>query len=163
MYKMEKVTNLKLFEPKITHISGCKLVYKYTIATITVHICTVTVACVFIILLISRSYLFCSLFSVHNKLSDFSSSHLLFPQMHTNTPAHKHTHTDKSTQRYINTSTHKQTHTDKPIKRQIGAWSERSVLDWNNQCLWVLFDRCLWVLLDRSSCVLLDQCLIEFD
>ena len=91
----------KLFEQKITHISECKLVYKYTIATVTVHICTVTVACVFIILLISRSCFFfsLSLFSVHNELNDFSSTHLLFPQMHTNTPTHKHIHTDKSTQR----------------------------------------------------------------
>ena len=49
---MEKVTNFTQFEQKITHISGCKLVYKYTIATITMHICTVTVACVFNILII---------------------------------------------------------------------------------------------------------------
>ena len=89
----------------------------------------VTVARPFIILLLSRLHLFFSLFSVHNKLSNFSSPHLLFPQMHTNTSTHKHIHIDKSTQRYTcskkhththththrytNTPTHKQTHTNK--------------------------------------------------
>ena len=52
MCKMEKVTNFTQFEQKITYISGCKLVYKYTIATVTMYICTVTVACVFNILII---------------------------------------------------------------------------------------------------------------
>ena len=52
MGKMEKVTNFTQFEQKITYISGCQLVYKYTIATVTVHICTITVACVFNILII---------------------------------------------------------------------------------------------------------------
>ena len=37
MCKMEKVTTFTQFEQKITHISGCKLVYKYTIVTVTVH------------------------------------------------------------------------------------------------------------------------------
>ena len=64
---------------------------------------------------------FFSLFSVLNKLSNFSSPHLLlFPQMHTNTPTHKQTHTDKQQR-------------------------DRSVLDWNNQSSWVLLDRSSWV------------------
>ena len=105
---------------------------------------TVTVACVFIILLISCSHIFFSLFSMHNELSDFSSPHLLFPQMHTNTQTHPH--------RQINTEIHKHTHTqtnphtNKPT--QTNQQRDRSVLDWNDQCLWVFFDRCLWVLLD---------------
>ena len=32
------------FFSKTTHISGCKNVYIYTLATVTVHICTVIVA-----------------------------------------------------------------------------------------------------------------------
>ena len=100
----------------------CKDVYIYILATVTVYIYTVTVARPYIILLISLSHLFFSLFSMHNKLlNNFSTPHLLFPQMLTNTLTHKHTHTDKSTQRYTNTHTNKQTHTDKPKKRQIGA------------------------------------------
>ena len=43
-----------------------------------------------------RLHQFFSLFSVHNDLNSSSS----FPQMHTNTPTHKHIHTKKSTQRY---------------------------------------------------------------
>ena len=39
------------FWSKNTHINGCKIVHKCTIVKITVHICTVTVACVFNILL----------------------------------------------------------------------------------------------------------------
>ena len=127
--KIQKPTNFTHFVPKIFYISLFKTVYIYKFATVTMHICTVTVNVYPIILLISHSHLFFSLFSVHNELSDFSSPHLLFPQIHTNTPTHKHIHTDKSTQRYTNTPTHKQTHTDKPTERQIGAWLERSMLD----------------------------------
>ena len=81
----------------------CKDVYIYTLATVTVYIYMVIVARPYIILLISHSHLFFSLFFMHNELNNFSSPHLLFPQMLTNTP------------------THKQTHMDKPTKRQIGA------------------------------------------
>ena len=89
---------------------------------------------------------FFSLFFVLNKLSNFSSPHLLlFPQMHTNTPTHKHIHTEihllkkkKKKHRYTNTPTHKQTHTDKQQR-------DRSVLDWNDQSSWVLLDRSSWV------------------
>ena len=69
MCKIEKVTNFTQFEQKITHISGCKLVYKYTIATVTVHICTIIVACVFNILIIfSYSWSLLSLLLSPNSL-----------------------------------------------------------------------------------------------
>ena len=123
----------------------CNDVYIYTLATITIYIYMVTVTRPFIILLISRSHIFFSLFFVHNELSNFSFPHLLFPQMHTNTHTHKHIHTHKSTQRYTNTLTHKQTHMDKPIKRQIGAWSEQSVLV---GLAWSELVRLAWSMLD---------------
>ena len=124
----------------------CKNVYISTRATITVEIYTANVACPFIILFISRSLPFFSLFSVLNKLnklSNFSFPHLLlFPQMHTNTPTHKHIHTEKSTQRYTcskkkrKKEIHKHTHTNKPKhtnnKDTDQCLSKRSV-----------FDRCL--------------------
>ena len=126
----------------------------------------VIVACPFIILLISRSLLFFSLFSVLNKLSNFSSPHLLlFPQMHTNTPTNKHIHIDKSTQRYTcskkkkkNTNTQTHPHTNKPTRTNnketnwcligtIGAWLEQlelvgmglawSELGRSGRCLWI--------------------------
>ena len=113
--------------------------YISTQAILTVQIYTVTVAHQFIILLISCWLLFFSLFSMLNKLSNFSPYLLLFPQMHTNTPIHKHIHTDKSIQRYTcskkkthrntNTPTHKQTQTDKQQRDRslligtIDAWS----------------------------------------
>ena len=122
---IEKDTTFTHFASTMLHINVSKsvqrCVYLYTCYSNCVYIYTVIVARPYIILLISRLHLFFSLFSVHNELSNFSSPHLLFPQMLTNTPTHKHFHTDKSTQRYTNTPTHKQTHTDKPTKRQIYA------------------------------------------
>ena len=131
---MEKVTTFTQFEQKITHISGCKLVYKYTIATVIVHICTVTVACVFIILLISRSHIFFSLFSMHNELSDFSSPHLLFPQMHTNTQTHPH--------RQINTEIHKHTHTQTNPHRQTNREIDRCLTGTISACGSFLIGAC---------------------
>ena len=49
---MEKRANFTQFEQKNTHISGCKIMHLCTIVTITVHICTVTVAYAFNILLV---------------------------------------------------------------------------------------------------------------
>ena len=127
IYKIQKVTNFTHFTQKIIHISPSKTVNIYTFAIVTVHICTVTVDVYLIILLISHSHIFFSLFSMHNKLSDFSSPHLLFPQIHTNTPTHKHIHIDKSTQIYTNTHTqtnpHGQTNrgTDRCLTGMIGA------------------------------------------
>ena len=48
---MEKWANFTQFKQKNTHISGCKIVHLCTIATVTVHICTVTVTYAFNILL----------------------------------------------------------------------------------------------------------------
>ena len=50
--KWKKVTTFTQFEQKNTHISGCKLVYKYTIAIVIVQICTITVAWAYNILII---------------------------------------------------------------------------------------------------------------
>ena len=125
--KMQKSTNFTHFALKIFYISFSKTVYIYTFTIVTVHICTVTVDVYLIILLISHSHIFFSLFSMHNKLSDFSSPHLLFPQIHTNTATHKHIHIDKSTQIYTNTHTqtnpHGQTNrgTDRCLTGMIGA------------------------------------------
>ena len=49
---MKKVANSAQFEQKNTHISGCKIVHLCTVATVTMHICTVTVTYAFNILLI---------------------------------------------------------------------------------------------------------------
>ena len=133
MCKMEKLTTFTQFEQKITHISGCKLVYKCTIATVTVHICTVTVACVFIILLISvRTFFFLSSPCATNSVSLSSFS----------LDAHKHTHAQTHPHKQINTETHP--HTNKPT--QTNQQRDRSVLDWNNRCLWVrpaILERCV--------------------
>ena len=48
--KIEKDSFLHILAQKNTHISGCKIVHLCTIATVTVHICTVTIALLFIIL-----------------------------------------------------------------------------------------------------------------
>ena len=82
MCKMKKVTNFTQFEQKITHISGCKLVYKYTIATVTMHICTVTIACVCNILIIFFSLLVSALTSPHSPFSSFAFTLTYFPFPH---------------------------------------------------------------------------------
>ena len=126
----------------------CKNVYISTQATVIVEIYTITIARPFIILFISRSLPFFSLFSVLNKLnklSNFSSPHpFLFPQMHTNTPTHKHIHTDKSTQKYTNTPT------------QTNQRRDRSVLDRNDRCLWN--DRCLTGMIGACGSYLIGAC-----
>ena len=115
---------------KTSHITPSKTVYIYTFTTVTVYT---------IILLISQFRTFFSLSSPckTNSVSDFSSPHLLFPQIHTNTPTQTHPH------RQINTKIHKHTHTDKPTKRQIGA---------SVGCLWI--SGSILVALDQSSCVI---------
>ena len=47
---IEKTPHFTHFDLKNTHISKCKIVHLYTSATVTVHICTVIVTCVFNIL-----------------------------------------------------------------------------------------------------------------
>ena len=110
-----------------------------------------------------HSHLFFSLFSVHNQRTQFSSPHLLFPQMHTN----KHTHT------------HTQTHPHTNKLTQINQQRDRSELVGLDQSSWVLtnawselvgLDRCLtgargsWsVLVEQSELVglLLEQSLTK--
>ena len=77
---MEKVTTFTQFEQKITHISGCKLVYKYKIATVTVHICAVTITCVFNILIIFSFSL--SLLSPHSLFFSFALTLTSLPFPH---------------------------------------------------------------------------------
>ena len=110
--KWKKQLLFTQFDQKITHISGCKLVYKYTIATVTVHICTVTVTCVYIILLISVHTIF-FLSSLCTTTSVSSSS--IFSN------AHKHIHTDKSTHKHTHTQTNPHRQTNKEIDRCL--WS----------------------------------------
>ena len=69
--KWKKVTTFTQFEQKNTHISGCKLVYKYTIAIVIVQICTITVACACNILII---FSLSSLFDSHLPLSQAHNS-----------------------------------------------------------------------------------------
>ena len=56
--KIQKVVHFTYFEQKHTHISGCKIVYKCTSVTVTVYICTVTVARAFNILVFFGSVRF---------------------------------------------------------------------------------------------------------
>ena len=88
---------------KTSHISPSKTMYIYTFAIVTVYIYVVTVTVYTIILLISQFLtFFFSLFSVCkvNSILDFSFPHLLFPQIHTNTPTQTYIRTDKSIQKY---------------------------------------------------------------
>ena len=47
---IEKTLHFTHFDLKNTHICGCKIMHLCTSAIVTVHICTVTVACIFNIL-----------------------------------------------------------------------------------------------------------------
>ena len=128
----------------------------------------VTVARPFIILLISRSLLFFSLFSVLNKLSNFSSPHLLlFPQIHTQTHPHRQINTEihllkkKKKKKHRDTQTHPHTNkpkrtnnkeTDRCLSELMGlAWSElvgmgHAWSELGRSRIWlVLVDRSLWV------------------
>ena len=127
---MQKVANFTQFEQKNTHTSLCIIVHLCTIATVTVHICMVTVACVFIILLISVSRFFLSLLRAQR------TQCLLFFFFLRCTQTHPHP------RRQINTQTHP--HTNKLT--QTNQQRDRSVLDWNDRCLWVravILERCV--------------------
>ena len=76
---MEKMANFTQFEQKNTHISGCKIVHLCTIATVIVHIYTVTVACAFNILLVFSLSCLCSHSHSHLTLSLFLLSPHLTP------------------------------------------------------------------------------------
>ena len=58
--KWKKWLILHNLSQKDTHISGCKIVHLFTIATVNVHIYTVTVACAFNILLVFSLSCLCS-------------------------------------------------------------------------------------------------------
>ena len=116
---MEKVANFTQFEQKNTHTSLCIIVHLCTIATVTMHICTVTVACVFIILLISIH----TFFSLSSPCTTNSVTFLSSSSFSSN--AHNHTHRQTQPHRQINTHTH--SHTNKPT--QTNQQRDRSVLD----------------------------------
>ena len=78
-----------------------------------------------------RSHQFFSLFSFHNDLS--SSSY--FPQMHINTPTHKHIHTDKSTQKHTHSQTNPHRQTNKEIDRCLWSLVHGSA---GEQVIWVV-------------------------
>ena len=120
---MEKVINFIQFEQKNTHISLCIIVHLCTIATVTVHICMVTVPCVFIILLISvRTF-----FSLSSPCTTNLVTFLFSSSFSLDAHNHNHTHTQTHPHRQINTQTHP--HTNKPT--QINQRRDRPVLDWN--------------------------------
>ena len=57
--KMKKVFDFTHFEQKNNYTNECRIMHKYTIAIITVHIRTITVACVFNILTIFSPTFLC--------------------------------------------------------------------------------------------------------
>ena len=70
--KIQKVAYFTQFNKKNTHINGCKIVHKCISATVAMHICTFTVAILYIILvlflsshILSSTY---SLFSTHKNI-----------------------------------------------------------------------------------------------
>ena len=87
--------NFTQFEQKNTHTSLCIIVHLCTIATVTVHICTTTVACAFYILIVFHSLLFFSFFFIRKTNSP---SHVLFSSDTT----HSHRHNQKSTTKIKN-------------------------------------------------------------
>ena len=102
-----------------------------------------------------RSHLFFSLFSVHNQRTQFSSPHLLFPQMHTNKHTHTHTqthpHTNKPTRTNQQRDRSELLGLDRCLIKARGSWS---VLDWSSSWL---------VLVEQSELVdlLLERSLTE--
>ena len=73
---MKKVINFTQFEQKFTHISEYKIVHFCTIATVTVHICMVTVTYAFNILLVFFLSLVSALTLTLTGLSHCLCSHL---------------------------------------------------------------------------------------
>ena len=84
MQNAKKSFILHILTQKNTHISGCKNVHKCIIATVTMHICTVTVALAFNILVIFLSLYLCCSHSVHICIITVTIMHLctfLHPMM----------------------------------------------------------------------------------
>ena len=82
-YKIQKITHLTHFDQINTHINGYKIVHKCTSATVTVYICTIIVALLYIILIISNFTPFFSLFSIYKTNASALLHHLLLPLIHT--------------------------------------------------------------------------------
>ena len=78
--KIKKCSLFIHFFPRNTYISECKIVHLYTIATVTVHICTVTITCVFNILIIFSFSL--SLLSPHSLFFSFALTLTSLPFPH---------------------------------------------------------------------------------
>ena len=99
--KTQKTTNFTHFVLKIFHISLFKTVYIYTFATVTMHICTVTVNVYPIILLISCLLLFflsslCTTNSVTSPFLIFFFLKYTQTHPHTNKPTRTNQQRDKS-------------------------------------------------------------------
>ena len=123
---MKKLTDFTHSEQKNTHISGCKIVHKCTIATVTVHICTATVARAFNILIISDSLLFFSLFFI---CKTNPPSHVLSSSDTT----HSHRHKIKNQQKKSTT---------KSIKK-INHWNKivgSVLMEIGDGLMWIGFD-----------------------
>ena len=71
--KIQKVTYFTHFDQKNAHISGCKILHKYTSVTVTVHICIVTATLLYIILVV--------FLTPHNLSSTYSLSLASTPKM----------------------------------------------------------------------------------
>ena len=145
MCKMKKVTIFTQFEQKVTHISRCKLVYKYTITSVSVH-----------------NFTFAHFFFLSSPctMNSVTSPFLIFFFLRC-TQTHPHT----------NTSTNPQRQTNREIDRC--SWNDRCLIGACGSCLngacescligawprgsrdWVLFEEWVWVLL-----VLQWRCLI---
>ena len=100
MCKIEKDITFTHFATKLLHISASKLVYIFSLTTVTVYIYMVTVACVFIILLIFVR----TNFSLSSPCTTTSAPHLLFlrctqTHLHTNASTQTNQHTNKPTER----------------------------------------------------------------
>ena len=114
MCKIKKDTTFTHFTSKLLHISASKLVYIFSPATVIVYIYTITVACVFIILLIFVR----TNFSLSSLCTMTSTPHLLFLGC---TQTHPHTNTSTQKNQHRNTQTNPHRQTNREIDRCL--WS----------------------------------------
>ena len=133
MCKIEKDTTFTHFASKWLHTSASKLVYIFSLATVTVYIYTVTVACVFIIYTVTVACVFIILlifvrtnFSLSSPCTTTSAPYLLFLRC---TQTHPHTNTSTQTNQHRNTPTNKPTQTNqqrhKSVLVELGSWIGR--------------------------------------
>ena len=146
--KIQKTTNFTHFALKIFHISLFKTVYIYTFATVTMHICVVTVNVYPIILLIS-----CSLLFFLSLLCAQRTQWLLLSLSSFSLNTHKHTHTQTNPHGQTNRETNRcltgtisawsmlvgQREWVLMLAAEIGAW-----LEWFSACASIVVGRCLW-------------------